>query len=183
MQLRFDAQKSPIGTMLLVTDQHDVLHSLDFEDYQPRMHKLLKRYYGNVQLQPGRTAKAIRASLESYFDGDLDALDDLEVGRGGTEFQRAVWTRLRSIPAGQTLSYGQLAEQLGRPTASRAVGLANGAKPVAIIVPCQRGIGANGALTGYGGGLFRKQWLLSHEHCTLSQTKQLQLGLFAETAS
>ena len=182
MQLRFDKRVSPIGTMLLVTDDRDVLYSLDFEDYESRMHKLLKRYYGDAQLRYGTIGQRICESLDNYFDGDFTALDQLAVGIGGTEFQRKVWHQLRSIPAGETISYGQLAERMGRPTASRAVGLANGANPVAIVVPCHRVIGASGALTGYGGGLPRKRWLLSHEQA-IDQQQPSQLELFTETAS
>jgi methylated-DNA-[protein]-cysteine S-methyltransferase len=100
--------------------------------------------------------------LEAYFGGsreDFDVVLDL----AGTEFQRRVWAGLLDIPYGETISYGELARRVGRPGASRAVGLANGRNPVAIIVPCHRVIGANGTLTGYGGGLDRKVWLLDHE--------------------
>ena len=82
---------------------------------------------------------------------------------GGTDFQRSVWDALRTIPAGETLSYAALAERVGRPTAVRAVGLANGTNPIAVIVPCHRVIGSDSSLTGYGGGLDRKRWLLEHE--------------------
>jgi len=164
MQFKFDQRKSPIGKIFLVTDETGVLHSLDFEDYEPRMLKLLQRYYGEVDLEPGPAPESIRIALDAYFDGDYSALAELRVGRGGTEFQREVWGRLREIPVGETVSYGQLAKEIGRPSASRAVGLANGANPVAIVVPCHRVIGSSGALTGFGGGLMRKQWLLEHEH-------------------
>jgi len=89
------------------------------------------------------------------------------VDPGGTEFQRTVWSALRTIPVGATRTYGQLAASIGRPTAPRAVGLANGRNPVAIVIPCHRVIGSNAALTGYGGGLPRKQWLLRHEGALL----------------
>jgi len=92
------------------------------------------------------------------------------VRAGGTPFQRVVWAALREIPPGRTTSYGQLAARLGRPGASRAVGLANGANPVAIAVPCHRVIGADGTLTGYGGGIERKRWLLEHERASLAAT-------------
>ena len=101
--------------------------------------------------------------MAAYFDGDLRGLDGLTVKTGGTAFQRAVWAALRAIPAGETRSYGQLAAAVGAPKAVRAAGLANGQNPVAVIVPCHRVIGANGTLTGYAGGLERKQWLLAHE--------------------
>jgi methylated-DNA-[protein]-cysteine S-methyltransferase len=101
--------------------------------------------------------------VHAYFAGDLSAIERLAVVTGGTDFQREVWAALRRIPAGRTLSYGALATQLGRPKAVRAVGLANGANPIGIVVPCHRVIGADGSLTGYGGGLERKRWLLAHE--------------------
>ena len=100
--------------------------------------------------------------LEAYFAGSREAFD-VPLDLSGTEFQRSVWTGLLEIPYGETMSYGELARRVGRPGASRAVGLANGRNPVAIIVPCHRVIGADGTMTGYGGGLDRKVWLLDHE--------------------
>jgi methylated-DNA-[protein]-cysteine S-methyltransferase len=93
----------------------------------------------------------------------------------GTVFQQRIWEALKAIPYGTTMSYGELAQQIGQPKASRAVGLANGRNPISIIVPCHRVIGANGKLTGYGGGIERKQWLLNHER--LMRMKQsIKLG-------
>jgi methylated-DNA-[protein]-cysteine S-methyltransferase len=109
-----------------------------------------------------RGATAIRR-LRDYFRGDLRALDEIEVAPSGTPFQLAVWRALRRIPAGSTKSYGEIAREIRLPDAVRAVGAANGANPICIIVPCHRVIGANGTLTGYGGGLDRKRWLLAHE--------------------
>ena len=106
---------------------------------------------------------AVARILQRYFAGELAALDEVAVELNGTPFQKNVWQALRRIPAGATISYAELARRIGEPTAVRAVGAANGANPVAVIVPCHRVIGANGTLTGYGGGLDRKQWLLSHE--------------------
>jgi methylated-DNA-[protein]-cysteine S-methyltransferase len=103
------------------------------------------------------------ATLAAYMDGDLAALDSLEVATGGTPFQRRVWRALREISAGTTTSYGELAKQIGNPSSVRAVGLANGANPIGIVVPCHRVIGADGSLTGYAGGLQRKRWLIAHE--------------------
>lgn len=100
--------------------------------------------------------------LAAYFGGELEEFD-FPLDLRGSEFQRAVWAALRSIPYGTTISYGELAGRVGNPRASRAVGLANGRNPVAIVVPCHRVIGADGSLTGYGGGLERKVWLLEHE--------------------
>jgi methylated-DNA-[protein]-cysteine S-methyltransferase len=104
----------------------------------------------------------VLGQLDAYFSGRITDFD-VPVRMGGTEFQRRVWDGLTQIPYGETWSYAQLAERVGNPRACRAVGLANGRNPVAIIVPCHRVIGANGTLTGYGGGLDRKRWLLDHE--------------------
>lgn len=106
--------------------------------------------------------KEIASQLTAYFNGNLTAFD-VPINLSGTDFQCSVWRQLRLIPYGETISYGELARRLGNPNASRAVGLANGRNPISIIVPCHRVIGANGSLTGYGGGLERKSWLLQHE--------------------
>ena len=106
--------------------------------------------------------KDVTAQLDAYFAGELTTFD-IEMNLLGTPFQKAVWSQLREIPYGETISYGELATRVGNRNASRAVGLANGRNPVAIIVPCHRVIGSNGSLTGYGGGLERKTWLLEHE--------------------
>ncbi|MGD0853036.1 MAG: methylated-DNA--[protein]-cysteine S-methyltransferase [Acidimicrobiales bacterium] len=106
--------------------------------------------------------KDVAQQLDAYFAGELSSFD-LEMDLIGTTFQRNVWAALGEIPYGETISYGELAQCVGNPNASRAVGLANGRNPIAIIVPCHRVIGADGSLTGYGGGLERKTWLLEHE--------------------
>ena len=100
--------------------------------------------------------------LDAYFAGTLTRFE-IPMRLEGTDFQRRTWAQLQEIPYGETISYGELAGRLGNPGASRAVGLANGRNPIAVIVPCHRVIGANGTLTGYGGGLDRKVWLLDHE--------------------
>ncbi|HEX7610606.1 MAG TPA: methylated-DNA--[protein]-cysteine S-methyltransferase, partial [Solirubrobacteraceae bacterium] len=104
----------------------------------------------------------VAGQLAAYFAGTLTEFD-VQLELAGTDFQREVWQALRAIPYGETISYGELAQRVGKPSASRAVGLANGRNPIAIIVPCHRVIGADGSLTGYGGGLARKAWLLEHE--------------------
>jgi methylated-DNA-[protein]-cysteine S-methyltransferase len=106
--------------------------------------------------------KDVAAQLDAYFAGELSSFD-LEMNLLGTPFQQGVWDQLCEIPYGETISYGELARRVGNVNASRAVGLANGRNPIAIIVPCHRVIGTNGSLTGYGGGLERKTWLLEHE--------------------
>jgi len=161
-----DRLASPIGTMLLVTDRAGQLRALDWSDYEERLLRLLQRHYGagHVDVREGRAPQPIRSALQDYFDGELDAIDAIPVATGGTQFQREVWAALRAIPAGATISYGRLAEEIGRPKAVRAVGLANGANPIGIVVPCHRVVGADAKLTGYAGGLDRKKWLLQHEH-------------------
>jgi methylated-DNA-[protein]-cysteine S-methyltransferase len=162
MDLQLDEFDSPIGVVLVVSDCC-ILRAVDFHEYRPRMEQLLKRHYGHITLHQGRKRTDAVARLKDYFLGDLNAIDSLQTATNGTDFQRKVWAALRTIPPGETISYGTLAERIDHPNASRAVGLANGSNPVAIVVPCHRVIGANNQLTGYGGGLARKQWLLNHE--------------------
>jgi methylated-DNA-[protein]-cysteine S-methyltransferase len=159
---------SPIGPMLAITDEHEHLRALEWEDHEPRMHRLLRLHYGaaGVTLSDGDAPRAIEHALDAYFEGDLAAIEALPVATGGTPFQRSVWAALRAIPAGETLSYGALAARIARPAAVRAVGLANGANPVGVVVPCHRVIGADASLTGYAGGIERKRWLLTHERAS-----------------
>ncbi|RZJ28368.1 MAG: methylated-DNA--[protein]-cysteine S-methyltransferase [Brevundimonas sp.] len=161
--LTLDRVATPVGEVLLVTGPEGAVRALDFVEYEDRMHRLLGRHSPGATLRDGRAPATVRAAVEAYFGGDLRALDALPVKTGGTAFQKAVWTALRAIPAGETRTYGQLATAIGSPKAVRAAGLANGQNPVAVIVPCHRVIGANGTLTGYAGGLERKRWLLAHE--------------------
>jgi methylated-DNA-[protein]-cysteine S-methyltransferase len=162
-ELTLDRLATPVGEMLVVTDADGAVRALDFAGYEPRMMRLLARHWGPVDLTPGRAPERVRTAIAAYFAGDLTALDGLEVKTNGTAFQREVWAALRRIPAGTTVSYGGLAQAIGRPKAVRAVGLANGGNPVGVIVPCHRVIGANGTLTGYAGGVERKRALLEHE--------------------
>jgi methylated-DNA-[protein]-cysteine S-methyltransferase len=173
-----DRLSTPIGTLLLVSDEEARVRALDFDDYEARMLRLLKTHYGDPTLAPGPAPTPVRRALDAYFTGDLGAIDHVPVTTGGTPFQRTVWAALRRIPAGTTTSYGALAETIGRASAMRAVGLAVGSNPVAVIVPCHRVIGADHSLTGYGGGLSRKRWLLAHEGLELSggRVRQRQEG-------
>jgi methylated-DNA-[protein]-cysteine S-methyltransferase len=173
--LRRDTLMSPVGTVLLVTDRAGILRALDFDDHEPRMLRLLARHYGATPLVAGAAPDDVRGALRAYFDGDVAALNRIRWATSGTDFQRSVWAALTEIPAGATLSYGALAVAIGRPRAVRAVGLANGSNPVAIVVPCHRVIGADGGLTGYGGGLPRKKWLLEHEGVRLAGTAEPDL--------
>jgi len=160
---RLDRLKTPIGMALLVSDAEGMLRALDWEDHEPRMRELLRRQYGPVELKAARAPAATRAALAGYFEGDLDRLQTIKWRVAGTPFQRKVWNALPKIPAGTTMSYGVLAAKLGAPNAMRAVGHANGANPLSVVVPCHRLIGASGSLVKYGGGLERKRWLLKHE--------------------
>lgn len=163
LDLILDRLPTPIGTAMLVTDRDGFLRAFDWTDFEHRIMAILARQYGPVTLTEGRAPDAVRRPVEGYFAGDPHAIDGVPWKTGGTAFQREVWAALCTIPAGETLSYKGLAERIGRPTAMRAVGLANGTNPVGVVVPCHRVIGADGSLTGYGGGLARKQWLLEHE--------------------
>jgi len=162
MELAIDHIPSPIGTILLVADDR-ALYALDFEDTRQRMMELLEQHYGSVQLRAAKNPGGFSQKVRDYLDGDLAALDRIPVAMEGTPFQRKVWTRLRKIKCGTTVSYGELASAIGHPKAVRAVGSTNGRNPVALVVPCHRVIGADGSLTGYAGGLSRKRWLLRHE--------------------
>ncbi|MDP1599859.1 methylated-DNA--[protein]-cysteine S-methyltransferase [Phenylobacterium sp.] len=161
--LYLDRLATPVGEGLLVTDNEGYLRAFDWTTHEDRMHLLLRRQNPPIALREGRAPDAIRSGLETYFAGDLGALAKIRWRTGGTAFQRSVWAALCTIPVGETVSYGRLAERIGKPKAMRAVGLANGANPVGVVVPCHRVIGSNGSLTGYGGGMDRKQWLLTHE--------------------
>ncbi len=162
-RLQLDRISTPLGTALLVTDERGALRALDFHDYESRMLSLLRAHYGGIALSEGAAPAEIRSSLVNYFDGERDALRSVPWATAGEPFQRSVWNALVRIPPGETRSYGELARLLEMPDAARAVGWANGSNPIAIVVPCHRVIGANGKLTGYAGGLHRKQWLLRHE--------------------
>lgn len=160
-----EAFNTPTGRMLIITDGEQRLRAADWEDKAERMQRLLRLHYGEngFELKNARAPSPARIALEAYFKGNLAAIETVRTQTRGTDFQRKVWSALRNIPVGKTLSYGQLAAKIGRPAAVRAVGAANGANPIPVIVPCHRVIGANASLTGFGGGLERKRWLLAHE--------------------
>lgn len=146
---------------------HDgVVVACGFEDHWDRLEARLRERFPHDRWSEGATAAS--EIVSRYLDGDLRAIDDLGVDLGGTDFQERVWAALRSIPVGETWSYADLADAIGQPTATRAVGTANGANPVSVVVPCHRVVRADGALGGYGGGLDRKAWLLAHEGARLA---------------
>jgi methylated-DNA-[protein]-cysteine S-methyltransferase len=168
-QLFTAALPSPVGEIQLVWDEEGRVRALDFSGYDARKQLLLERHYGKgVSTTPATPPRPITAALEAYFAGDFPALVSIPFAANGTAFQMAVWRALMDIPSGQTRSYADIARAIGNPAAVRAVGLANGANPIAIIVPCHRVIGTNGSLTGYGGGLARKLQLLQLEGAILA---------------
>ena len=162
-RFRIDRLATPIGEALIVTDDAGILRAFDWADRQVGMQRMLHLHYGSVGLEPGAAPRTIQRLLRGYFDGDVGCLPAIKWRTGGTPFQRAVWEALTTIAAGETLTYGALAAKLGCPRSVRAVGLANGANPIRVVVPCHRVIGSDGRLTGYGGGIERKRWLLNHE--------------------
>ena len=144
----------------------EVLLAMEFGDAEHRLMPMLRTRFGSgIVLEPGELG-TVAAAIRTYLSGDLHALAAVEVDGGGTPFQREVWKALRAIPPGETRSYGALAEMLGRPGSARAVGSANALNPISLVVPCHRLVGSNGHLTGYGGGIERKRWLLDHERGT-----------------
>jgi methylated-DNA-[protein]-cysteine S-methyltransferase len=167
----YTTMQSPIDDLLLVSDG-EALTGLYME-----RHRHGEAVEAAWKRDSGPFREAVR-QLQAYFEGDLRQFD-LPLAPRGTDFQRVVWEALRALRFGERISYGELARRIGRPSASRAVGLANGRNPISIIVPCHRVIGASGSLTGYGGGLPRKQWLLEHEASLVAHSKSLDARNFA----
>jgi len=162
----FTEMDSPLGPILIVVNGNGVLKMLDFVETRDRNKPVTVGAEQNEQ-------KCVHVvnQLKEYFAGTRKDFD-LKVDPEGTEFQRKVWKTLQTIPYGQTISYGEQAARMGNPSASRAVGAANGSNPISIVIPCHRVIGASGALTGYASGVERKQWLLEHEEA-ISPTLKL----------
>jgi methylated-DNA-[protein]-cysteine S-methyltransferase len=171
LRLLKDQFKTPIGEMVIVVDHNGNLRVADWADHSNRMLNLLKRHYGKdgFTLEAAQNPGGLTETMKSYFAGKLSSIDAVPTQTAGTPFQHEVWRSLREIPCGHTISYGELAKRIGRPKAVRAVGLANGSNPIGVVVPCHRVIGSDGSLTGYGGGIERKRWLLQHE-CKAART-------------
>jgi len=167
MTTYFTRLVSPIGELLL-TSNGKALTGLYLEEFSGGPAPVPAAGW---VAEAGPFAEAT-AQINAYFAGERTSFS-LALAPSGTEFQQAVWAALATIPFGVTWSYGELATRLGRPGAARAVGLANGSNPIAIIIPCHRVIGADGSLTGYGGGLPRKRWLLEHEGVQIGGTLEL----------
>ena len=170
LALLIDRLPTPAGELIVVADTDGNLRTVDWTDHEARMNLLLDRQYGRntYALTPARNPGGLSTAMRCYFEGDLAAIESLPVKTAGTPFQQSVWQALRRIACGTTISYAELARRIGKPKAVRAVGLANGQNPISIVVPCHRVIGSNGSLTGYGGGLPRKEWLLKHEGARLA---------------
>ena len=165
MQFLIDRIDTPIGEMLIVADHDGNLRAIDWKDHEERMRRLLRLHYGETgfRLEPARNRNGVTDAICSYFAGEITAIDTLPVKTAGTPFQREVWSALRTIPGGATVSYAKLAYQIGRLLPSGPLVWRNGSNPIGVVVPCHRVIGSNGSLTGYGGGIQRKRWLLKHE--------------------
>ncbi|MCO4772548.1 MAG: methylated-DNA--[protein]-cysteine S-methyltransferase [Deltaproteobacteria bacterium] len=171
--LRVERVETPLGEAHVVWSG-DAVVALDWADCASRLHGWLDHRYGTWSTEPAPAGQAT-AALDAYFGGALDALNELPVDAGGTDFQGQVWTALRAIPAGTTTTYSGIAASLERPGADRAVGAANGRNPISLVLPCHRVIGAGGELRGYAGGVRRKRWLLAHEGVAVPAE---QVGLF-----
>lgn len=157
----YDIIDTPLGRMTLVGDEHALIH-IDLPEARRPLQVAADWHRDNKRFEEERR------QFDRYFDGRSQVFD-LPLAARGTTFQQEVWRALCDIGYGETISYAELARRIGRPKASRAVGLANGANPLAIIIPCHRVIGANGSLTGYGGGMDAKRWLLDHEQANRNE--------------
>ncbi len=153
---------SPLG-LLHLAHVDDCLYALNFEEFYDSFISHLQTRYAEAELVEAPINPRIQQILQRYFAGDLHALNALAVNASGTFFQQQVWQGLRQIPAGNTYSYQQLAQYVGNMKAQRAVGTANGRNPIPLVIPCHRVINSNGKLGGFGGKLWRKEWLLTHE--------------------
>jgi methylated-DNA-[protein]-cysteine S-methyltransferase len=166
MIVEWNHMDTPVG-QITVAAHGGRLVALKFEGGWRRGREHIERNLPGYRFERTEDPAGAISRLRRYFGGEPGAFVGLEVELFGTKFQKAVWRQLRRIPAGQTRSYGEIAVAIGEPNAVRAVGAANGANPVAIVVPCHRVIGADGKLTGFGGGIPRKRWLLDHESAQL----------------
>ena len=180
MEIAESKLKSPVGELRLAATDAGLCR-VGFPGTVENFRRELAHRFGEIRMIDGAARRSIleRASrmLERYFSGRREDFAALPLDPGGTEFQREVWNSLRAIPSGETRSYGQIAAAIGRPSAVRAVGSANRMNPLAIVVPCHRVIGSDGALRGYAGRLDRKDWLLRHEGAIVPAVQEtLPLG-------
>jgi methylated-DNA-[protein]-cysteine S-methyltransferase len=166
MLLALSHLDSPVGRLVFAAGE-STLHALEFLESEDELRGRLERSLPHARFAKGSPGFVVEA-LRGYFSGEITALESIRVDPAGTPFQQEVWSALRTVPPGRTTSYRAIAEAIGRPRAVRAVGAANGQNPIALVVPCHRVIAADGTLCGYGGGLWRKEWLLRHEGALLA---------------
>jgi len=168
--------ESPIGSLVLISTEKGLAAISFGKGAKRKIDAWTGRVFRRAEIRPAESLHRVFArQLEEYFAGRR-RIFHMKLDLRGSEFQRAVWSEVARIPHGRTATYGEIAHLLGRPAASRAVGAANGANPISIVIPCHRVIGAGGSLTGYGGGLSRKRWLLAHEG--VLKADSIQMGLF-----
>jgi methylated-DNA-[protein]-cysteine S-methyltransferase len=170
VRLLLDEISTPVGKMVIVSDEAELLYAMDFGSCRPCTLGLLARRFDAPEIVRSKRPSSHAARLRAYFGGELHSFDDARLALRGTPFQLACWAALRSIPAASTASYADVARAIGKPRAVRAVGAANRANPIAIVVPCHRVVGSDGDLTGYGGGLERKRFLLAHDAAAISDS-------------
>ena len=162
MPLLVATVSTPIGPLEVVT-KGGILCGITFEGRGASTRAWMERRFGEMAIEQHDSLGEVTDRISAYFAGDVGAVDALPVDTGGTTFQRRIWEALRTIPPGKTISYGELASKIWRPSACRAVGTAAGRNPIPIVLPCHRVISVDGKIGGYAGGLDRKRWLLSHE--------------------
>lgn len=164
MRLILSRVESPIGALGLATDADGVVRGVSFGD---GLDRAMRRAYPAAEIGEGPAPEAVAATLAAYFGGARDALEAVRWAVEGDHFNARVWRELARVPAGTTISYGEMARRAGEPGAAQAAGVALNRNPVPLILPCHRVIGADGGLVGFGGGIARKEWLLRHEGALL----------------
>ncbi|MFZ5468824.1 MAG: methylated-DNA--[protein]-cysteine S-methyltransferase [Myxococcota bacterium] len=170
MHFELSRVDSPLGPVALAVGPHG-LCAVELDATQQALMEKLSQSHPDATFSPGVRAARVAQRLNAYFEGEVTALDELAVAPEGTAFQQRVWRALRDIPAGRTVSYAQLAQAIGQPKATRAVGAANAKNPLAVVVPCHRVVAADGSLGGYSGGVEKKAWLLRHEGAPTGQVR------------
>ena len=182
MKVRYATMKSPVGPVAVAWKGSSIVaiqmeetkdrmgwgHEYRATSPEKRLRHTLEDRFDDFELEHAEPTARVPKALARYFEGDVEAIDRVEVDPGGTPFQAKIWKRLREIPAGATMTYGELAASVGHPDGARAAGGAVGSNPIPIVIPCHRVIGSDGSLTGYGGGLRMKVWLLRHEGALLA---------------
>ena len=179
MKLTVSQLETSLGVVTLVSTRAG-LAGLAFENRVDSLWRFLESRFDSIESDTGGPPDPAAAELRAYFEGAIGALERIRTDAGGTEFQRRVWEALRRIPGGCTTSYGELARSIGQPTGFRAVATANATNPVAIVIPCHRVIHADGSISGYGGGVERKKWLLRHEADNLPFALSATIGVPAD---